>query len=181
MLDDFSQVSTCTYLWFKGIVSCYKGWLPTNEAIRPHTLAINSNSQMHSIVYSSVSNVVFYLCWYRWTRREPTACPVLSVYPAVCPSPLLDEELHIAQWIRVYNPVGALPHQLPMHRLHSWAITDDDSHSFAIRCERWSTRSSSRSCRHSESSIENLSADWSITVYSRALHRYTTRAVTQCL
>ena len=43
----------------KGIVSCYKGWLPTNEAIRLHALAINSNSQMHSIVDSSVSNVVF--------------------------------------------------------------------------------------------------------------------------
>ena len=154
-------------------MSCYKGWLPTNEVIRLHVFVINSNSQMHSIVYSSVSNVVFSSLVPRWTRREPTACPVLSIYPAVCPSPLLDEELHIAQCIRVYNPVGALAHQLPTHCLHSWAVTDGDSHPFAIRCERWSTRPSSRSCRHSKSSIENLSAACSITVYSRALHRYT--------
>ena len=90
--------------------------MPTNEAIRPHALTINLNSQMLAIVYSSVSNVVF---------LSYVGMKVLLVslrVPYCLPTPPF--VLHC--WmrnsiacvsIRVYDPVGVFAHQLPTYHL----------------------------------------------------------------
>ena len=72
--------------------------------------------------------------------------------------------------IQAYDLVSTLAHQLPAYSLQSWAVTDGNSHSFAICCDWWSTWPSCRNILHPEHSSENLSTACSITVYSCALH-----------
>ena len=79
----------------------------------------------------------------------------------------------------MYDPIGALAHQLPTYYLRSWADTNGNSR---VCCERWYTWPSSRNLNghHPESLSENLSTACSITVYSCALHNYMSHAITSC-
>ena len=172
--------------------NCFKGMC---HAIRAGCLLMEQLGHMHHtidlklqilvIVYSSVSSIVLRHSIYMYTCKHMLV--LLLRLQRVPYYHLCWCTFSTAEWKELdswypwtYDPVGALTHQLPMHPLCSSAISDDNSQSFAVCSERWSTWPSSRNSLHHKNSHEHLSMHAFDNAYSCALHRYIACAITSC-
>ena len=130
-----------SYHLFKGTVSCYKDWLPTNEAVNDHMRSQDKlNSQMLSIIYSIVSNIVFSSLISMLVSMSLQS--VLYCLPTPSFS-IVGWETHC----RIYDQVGVLAHQLPTYRPLLLSHCGN-FHSIAACCKRWSTWPSPISSQH---------------------------------